>query len=379
MRVTNRMTTDNSVRNINESLDELYTLQQKAASGKKYLRTSENPAVTADNLTLNSSLRSINTYSNVISATEQWMETSEFALNHMTTILSKAQAIMLKGLDDSYSTEERKTMAAEIDGVLNQAVDLANYKDQDNYVFSGTKTNTKPFTLVKASDPTSPTVTVSTLATDGVTTLTKTYHVDTVVYNGDSNSIQRSVGPSENTTVNINGSEAFVSSTQGGNVYNSATSDMFATLIRVRDYLNSEDYLKMHVSSGYIQPTPTPPETAVPADTSGIDPTTVTPAYTSNDVLDRDLLSDAYTSLQNVYSKVAGYMTTNGSRLKNLQTSQDRADKAALEIKSILSKNEDVNVAEIISEIKHQELIYNATIQMSGQIGSMLTLFDALA
>lgn len=378
MRITNRLMTDNSIRTMSDSLDTLYSLQQKAAAGKKYLRPSDNPAVTADNLTLNSSLRSIETYTNSIQYTKQWMETTDFALQRFSESLAKAQQIVLKGLHDTFSPEERKVMGAEIDGLLNQMIDVANYSDQGRYVFSGFKTDTKPFELISRNDPASPVFTATALSTDGVTILTKDYHVDTVVYRGDSNTIKRSISDNETITVNVNGGMAFTDSTGGGNIFSPAVKDVFAVMIRIRDYLMGEDYLKKHVSSNNIQPVPPVIEEAVPGDTAGIDPATAVPPYTANDVLNLNLLSEAYTGLKNTSDKINSLMATNGARMKIVQTSLERAEKASLEIKSILSRNEDVNMAELISEINHQEFIYQTTIDVSGRIGSVMSLFDAL-
>jgi flagellar hook-associated protein 3 FlgL len=378
MRITNRLITDNSVKNMSETLDDLYTLQQKAATGKKYLRPSDNPAVTSDNLTLNSGLRSIETYQKTIQSTKQWMDTTDFALQRISEVLSKAQQVVLKGLDDSYNADERKTMGVEIDGLLNQAIELANYQDEGRYVFSGYKTDTKPFVLVPKTDPSAPTLSQTTLSTDGVTPLTKTYAIDSVTYQGDGNIINRNIAQNEQITVNINGDQTFLDSSGGGGSYDPAVKDMFATLIRVRDYLNSEDYLKMHVSSNYIQPTPPATEQAVPSDTANIDPTTVVPPYTSNQILDRNILGSAYTSLQKVTEKITLAMTANGARLRNLETNIDRADKASLEIKSILSQNEEVNMAELISEINNQQTVYQTTINISGKTQSLMSLFDVL-
>jgi len=378
MRITNRLMTNNSIRNMSETLDDLYTLQQKAATGKKYLRPSENPSVAADNLTLNSRLRSIDTYTKTINSTMEWMETTDFALQKFSTALADAQQIVLKGLNESNGPDERKVMGEEIDGLLNQMIELANYKDQDRYVFSGFKTDTKPFELIKSSDPSSPTVTVTALSTDGVTTLTRDYHVDTVVYNGDDNIIKRGIAEDEDMIVNINGGTAFTNSTKGGNVFDPDLADIFATMIRIRDYLVGEDYLKMHVSSNYIQPTPPATEGAVPADTSGIDPAAVTPAYTTNDVLNRTILEEAYANLQSTTEKITSHMTTNGARMKILETSLERTQAVSLEIKSLISSNEEVNMAELLSEISNQELVYQAAIQISGRTSATMSLFDRL-
>ena len=364
MRITNRLVTENSIQNMSENLERLYRLQQQAASGQKYLYASENPAVAADGMTLRSNLKSIETYNNAINSTKQWMESTDFSLQKIVDVLDDAQLVALKGLDDSIDVEERKILGTEIDGLIQQALEMVNYQDMDRYIFSGYMTNTKPFEMSTT------TVTVEATVDENGNALpapppahpTETYTVDTVVYNGDSNMITRDIARNESVTVNINGSTTFMDGTDGGQVYDTSVDDMFANLIRVRDYLLNEDYLKVHADSA---------GTAIPGDDASLDPTI-------DNALDRNLLSEAYGHLQDITSKITQSMTTNGARLKNLTTTLERSEKATLEIKSILSQNEEVNWAEVYSEIDNQEMVYQATINISSKINSMLNLFDML-
>ena len=93
--------------------------------------------------------------------------------------------------------------------------------------------------------------------------------------------ITRDIARNETVTVNVNGGATFTDGTDGGEIYDSTVDDMFANLIRVRDYLLGEDYLKVHVDSS---------GTAIPGDDATLDPAI-------DNTLDRDLLSAAYGSL----------------------------------------------------------------------------------
>ncbi len=363
MRITNRLMTDNSIRNMSETLDTLYNLQRKAATQKKYLRPSENPAVAADNLKLNSTLRMMQSYTNTINTTQDWMETTDFALTRVGEVLTKAQTIALKGLDETYGVDERQAMGHEVDGILQQVIDLANTEYQGRYIFAGFQSNTKPFVYVSKDDPGAPIVTVTAAPADPPNPPEPTidYPVDSVVYLGDSNLISRSVSANEKITVNMPGSEVFVDSTSGGNAFNSGLNDIFATLIRVRDSLLGADYLKPH--STETNATPPPAEIAV---------------VDAESSPDNSVLREAYANLKKTFEKITGYTTANGARMRNIQTTKERYEKANLEIKSLISQNEDINLAEILSEISYQEVVYQATINISSKIGSMMSLFDAL-
>ena len=349
---------------MSENLERLYRLQQQAASGQKYLHASENPAVAADGMTLRSNLKSIETYTNAINSTKQWMESTDFSLQKIVDVLNDAQLVTLEGLDDSIDVDERKILGTEIDGLIQQALEMVNYQDMDRYIYSGYMTNTKPFEMSTT------TVTVEATVDENGVALpapppahpTQTYTVDTVVFNGDNNLITRDIARNESVTVNINGSATFMDGTDGGQVYDPSVDDMFANLIRIRDYLLNEDYLKVHADSS---------GTAIPGDDASLDPAI-------DNTLDRNLLSEAYGHLQDITSKITQSMTTNGARLKNLATTLERSEKATLEIKSLLSQNEEVNWAEVYSEIDNQEMVYQATINISSKINSMLNLFDML-
>ena len=89
-------------------------------------------------------------------------------------------------------------------------------------------------------------------------------------------------------------------------------------------------------------------------------------------------LSQAYGQLLQVSNSVSEQLSVNGTRLQNLQNATDRADKANLEITAQLSQNEDVNMAQAISDVNNQTIVYQAVINMSAKVQNTINLFDKI-
>jgi flagellar hook-associated protein 3 FlgL len=132
-------------------LQRLYDLQQKASTGKAYATASENPAVAAQGISLRSTQNQIAVYQNTMAATKTWLDTNDQALTQMTSILKNAQSTILQALNGAQGPEEHKVAAITIDGYIQQLIDVGNSSDTGRFVFSGLKTDTKPFVMMSGS------------------------------------------------------------------------------------------------------------------------------------------------------------------------------------------------------------------------------------
>jgi len=206
------MIVDDSITKMSDSLAKLYELQKKASTGKKYLNASDDPSNAANVFTLKSTLQVSQVYETTTLNSNDWMEASDFAMQHASDLAQKAISGTMKGLSDTLGPEGRKAIAAEIDGMLKEAIDIANTKHLDRYIFSGFTTNIVPFTTTQ-TDPTDPNkITVITYKNG----LPQTFQP-----------IRRDVGPGETITVNIDGRSTF--------------ERLLQTFINVRDALNAND------------------------------------------------------------------------------------------------------------------------------------------
>ncbi|MCE1252367.1 MAG: flagellar hook-associated protein FlgL [Anaerolineae bacterium] len=192
------------------------------------------------------------------------------------------------------------------------------------------------------------------------------YTRDYVIYQGDNNTITRNIGPSNTMSVSINGGDAF-----------NQVNGMFNTLIKLRDILNSEDYISPHESSVASGTTSYQVSQQISDSQSPItNPRQATVFSNENPAL--SLLSESYGQLQSVSEFISEQLSAVGTKMKNLDNAIDHADTASLQLKSMLSQNEEVNMAEAAAEVVNQKTVYDAVLAMSGKISNLLTLFDKI-
>lgn len=143
---------------------------------------------------------------------------------------------------------------------------------------------------------------------------------DSVNFNGDNGTILRQIGPGQTIAQNIDGQAAF--------------SPLFAAIITARDALNANDVAAI--------------QTAV-------------------------------TSLQTALDNLDDAVVLNGGRQRQLRKAGERIERTEIELKSLLSLKEDVNMADAISNLRLQETVYQTVLEVGNRAISALSLFDMLS
>ncbi len=302
MRITQRMMTERAVQYMDENLKRLYQLQEKVASGKEFQRPSDNPSGVTSALTLRSVLRMNTAYLDSAATTESWMSATDFALIQTTQLATRALKLTREGVSDTMGDEQRMTLAAEVDMVLQQVLSVANTNHQGNYIFGGFSTLNPPFALLDSNS-------------DGT--------LDTVVRNGDNGVINRLIGPSLTVVQNVSGYDLF--------------NDLMVAIMSARNALRN-----------------------------------------NGDPNQLNQLQGAIDSLEAQIRNVNDALTTNGARQREVRLTKDRLEKSQIELKSLLSQKEDVNMTEAISHLQHQQTVYQTVLEVGKRAISALSLFDLL-
>jgi flagellar hook-associated protein 3 FlgL len=287
------MMTDNAIRNMADSLEALNKMQENVSSGKKFQVASEDPASASLSLSLKSSLRTMDDFLNTAAQANDWMSASELAYQQMEDMATRASSLIARGLTDTVGADERaNSLAPEIDGMLDEAFGLANSNVNGQYIFAGYKVNAPAFEMPDR---------------------------DTVTYVGDAGVMQRSMGPSKNVNINVQGDVAFTG--------------IFKGLIDARNALTGNNTGALRTALGEIQ---------------------------------------------SALSEVDKFRTLNGTRLRQVQVAQDYLERSQIETKSLLSQKEDINLAEGIALLKGQETNYQVVLEVSQRTISAMSLFDFL-
>ncbi|MCX6079887.1 MAG: flagellar hook-associated protein FlgL [Chloroflexi bacterium] len=307
MRITNRMMVENSLQNIANSKELTSKLQNQISTGKQVQNASDDPVRASLSLSLRSNLRTIDSYVDTTDSTNNWMNASDFTFGQLETLSNRASTLVLRGLNDTISGQERATtLGSEMKTLVDQAVEIGNTTHNGQYIFAGYKLNTKPFALTNA-------------ATTFIDFSGNTVNNRTVTYSGDSNVMQRSLGPEQSVTLNVPGDQAI----QG----------FLQNLVLASEALTKNPY----------------------------DPAS---------------LQTALAGLQSSLSTLDQFRTSNGARMRQVESAAEFLDQVKAETKSLLSKKEDANVAEAITMLASQKITFDAVLEVSKRAISGLSLFD---
>ncbi len=209
MRVTQRMLVDNLRLNIGNNAANLADLQTQLASGKRLQRPSDDPQALNRALSAKASIAKNDQYLRNISNSRTWLEATDSQLTHISSILTRAHDLALRGSNDTLGSSERSRLSEQVDGLLDEALQTVNASHEGKYIFAGQSTDTQPYA-------------VTTVA--GVTTVT---------YAGDSEDMTREIDQGVELGVNVPGDAS------GGGA-GSALKLMLSTLASLRDHLSSD-------------------------------------------------------------------------------------------------------------------------------------------
>lgn len=187
-----------------QTLTRLTGLQLQLATGKRINAPDDDPVGLRQSMVLRSHSAAIDGFKNNIDLSEGILRTAETAFSAATDLLIEVRSMAVQGGTDTTTPEAREALAQSVDSALTRLVDLGNTVHDGRFVFSGTATTTKPFTI----DP----------QRTGVT------------YQGTQDEFEVEISPATKIEVSHNGQEVFK-----GDV------DTFDTLIRLRDALRNDD------------------------------------------------------------------------------------------------------------------------------------------
>ena len=141
MRVTQSMLSNNLLKNLNTSYNKLSKLQQQIESGSVISRPSDDPVVALKGMSNRNSLDEVKQYTRNIRDAKSWLDSSDDSLGSVGEALTRVKELLVQASNDTFTSEDRQKMQAEIQQIRGQVQDLANTKLGDDYIFSGTFTN----------------------------------------------------------------------------------------------------------------------------------------------------------------------------------------------------------------------------------------------
>lgn len=193
----------------NDASQALIEAQRQAVSGKRINSPSDDVPGTSKAMSLRSAISTTEQFADNVSVNQPLLATTDSTLQSLVDIVKSIRDIAVDAAEtDTADTES--TYIAELESYLSQLVDLANTKHTDQYIFSGTATDTQTITQ----------------ATDG-----------TYVYNGNEGIRTTKVQSWVSLQVNIPGSSVFNFDGSAG----TGSTDLFSMVTQLEDAIESGD------------------------------------------------------------------------------------------------------------------------------------------
>lgn len=145
MRVTQSMLSSNMLRNLNVSYGKMSKYQEQLTSGKKVNRPSDDPVVAVKGMGYRVDLDKVEQFQRNLNEVNSWNDSTDEALDQVGSALHRIQELVTNAANDTNTPEEREKINSEIKQIQLQMRDISNTKVGENYIFTGTHTNSPLF------------------------------------------------------------------------------------------------------------------------------------------------------------------------------------------------------------------------------------------
>jgi len=130
---------------LREHAAELADLQQAASSGVRLHRASDAPAEAFRLLGLRAESDGLATYRENVGRITDSLNVASTVLSQMSDVMARARELVTQGTSGTYSAANRRPVAQEFEGLLEQLLSLANTRHGGRYLFGGSSTRAAPY------------------------------------------------------------------------------------------------------------------------------------------------------------------------------------------------------------------------------------------
>jgi flagellar hook-associated protein 3 FlgL len=129
------------------------TLTQELASGSRVNQLSDDPVAVGENVLLSAEIGQDDTFSQTASTTQSMLQVSDSVLSSVVSQLTTAVSLATEANNGTLNASDLQSIAGQLSGIRDEVVSLANTTYLGQYVFSGSKGGTAPYTLDTTTSP----------------------------------------------------------------------------------------------------------------------------------------------------------------------------------------------------------------------------------
>ena len=130
---------DRMLYHLNRLTTDLSDLQAQAASGIKFDKPSDAPVDLVSTLKYRKAIEEIDRYQKSIQEAESYLQALDKSYEALEDIVIRAKELALQGANDTLNSQDRVAISEEIWNLLEEAISIANSKQNGRYIFAGNK------------------------------------------------------------------------------------------------------------------------------------------------------------------------------------------------------------------------------------------------
>jgi flagellar hook-associated protein 3 FlgL len=178
MRVTTGMAQRHVLSDLQRVQERLAAAQSQVSSGKRIEKPSDDPLGAERAMRLNDQLETNSAYRTAVDESRSWLDATDTALSSLGDIVQHARELTLQAANGATTPAGRQSIKLVIDQLAEQAKTTLNSAYDGRYIFSGTATDTPPYSAATGD-----------------------------AYQGDANPVVRQIGPGVSVQVNVTGDD----------------------------------------------------------------------------------------------------------------------------------------------------------------------------
>ena len=128
-------------------VEDLQYTNATMTTGRKYQRISDNPVDVGTLMGLNAESAQITQYQRNLETANNWLSSTESALSNINDVVSETAALAEQMATGTYNADQRVAAAQQVQQYLEEIMQMGNVRFQGNYLLSGYKIDTAPFTM----------------------------------------------------------------------------------------------------------------------------------------------------------------------------------------------------------------------------------------
>lgn len=308
MRITNTAMVRSHLYDTQQNLSRMNKINEQINSGKLVNRVSDDPHKAIKIMNMNNEIKYTEKYNYNIDETVGWMNNTDASLENFGNLFKDIKDNIIKVGNGTYSKEEIKAINAEMNEKIKEIADVLNTTHGGKYMFGGSNVEEAPIKLIEN--------------TDGTVTLE-------INKNSNTDDLKADISDGTSIDYNVSVGEIFNVKDENGNTVN------------LLDEVNKVSKLMNDIANGDEQ-------TSAKAR--------------------KELLGDVKDNIDKLYNHALDERTSLGVRVSTAEKIKELNDENILNMKSVLSLDQDVDHVEKFIELKSAELVYQASIQVGTKL-----------